>query len=44
MVEYAGCGVAMANGVDQLKKVADVIAPPVAEDGMARILRDLFPV
>ena len=43
MVEYAGCGVAMGNGVDQLKKVADVIAPPVDEDGMARILRDLFP-
>lgn len=43
MVEYAACGVAMGNAIDPLKKIADVVAPPVAEDGMARILRELFP-
>lgn len=43
MLEFAGCGVAMGNGAPEVKAVADLIAPPVNEDGMARVLRELFP-
>ena len=38
MVEWAGLGVAMANGSDEVKAVADVIAPHVDEDGVAQII------
>jgi Cof subfamily protein (haloacid dehalogenase superfamily) len=38
MVAWAGLGVAMANGSDDVKEVADVIAPHVDEDGVAQII------
>lgn len=41
MIEAAGVGVAMGNAVQELKQHADLIAPPCAEDGLARMLKDL---
>ncbi len=38
MVEWAGVGVAMGNGSPALKAVADWIAPPLSEDGVAAAL------
>lgn len=35
MLQAAGLGVAMGNGSPRAKKVADVIAPPVEEEGVA---------
>jgi len=34
MVQLAGLGVAMGNGSPEVKKAADVIAPPVSEEGV----------
>ena len=34
MIERAGVGVAMANGRDEVKAVADFIAPANSEDGV----------
>ncbi len=39
MIEYAGIGVAMGNAPDELKEVADYIAPPVSEKGVEYVLR-----
>lgn len=38
MIEWAGLGVAMGNGSDEVKAVADLVAPPVDEDGVAQVL------
>ncbi|MCW5851888.1 MAG: HAD family phosphatase [Anaerolineae bacterium] len=38
MVEWAGVGVAMGNGSPAVKAVADWVAPPVVEDGVAAAL------
>ena len=38
MLAYAGVGVAMANGEEELKKIADRIAPSNEEGGVADIL------
>jgi len=38
MVEWAGLGVAMANGSDEVKAVADLIAPAADEDGVAQVV------
>ena len=38
MIEYAGMGVAMANGNDSIKEKADYIAPSNDEDGIAHVL------
>ena len=38
MIEYAGVGVAMNNGEEAVKKVADYIAPSNDEDGVAKVL------
>lgn len=38
MINYAGLGVAMENGVDKVKSVADLIAPTNDEDGVAKII------
>ncbi len=35
MIEWAGVGVAMGNATDELKRVADFVAPSVDEDGAA---------
>ena len=42
MIEYAGYGVAMENAVDNLKKVADRVAPSVDEDGVAKVIKEFF--
>ncbi|AZR74453.1 hypothetical protein BBF96_14285 [Anoxybacter fermentans] len=44
MIKYAGLGIAMENGVDELKAVADMIAPPCTEDGMALILEEIYSI
>jgi hypothetical protein len=35
LLETAGLGIAMGNAVEPLKRIADVVVPPVDEDGMA---------
>lgn len=41
MIQSVGCGVAMGNAVDELKAVADFIAPRIDEDGIYRALVEL---
>ena len=38
MIEYAGFGVAVANGTDEVKAAADYVAPSAAEDGVAHVI------
>ncbi len=38
MIEYAGLGVAMGNGVDMVKKSADMVTSTNDEDGVAQII------
>ncbi|MEK4228482.1 Cof-type HAD-IIB family hydrolase [Solibacillus sp. FSL H8-0538] len=40
MIDYAGVGVAMGNGIDELKTIANEITLSNNEDGIARILID----
>lgn len=42
MLEFAGIGVAMENGVDEAKNVADQITKSNVEDGVAVFLADYF--
>ena len=42
MITCAGYGIAMANGADSIKAVADCVAPSADEDGVAYILKDFF--
>jgi Cof subfamily protein (haloacid dehalogenase superfamily) len=44
MLEWAGLGVAMASGRDELKAIAQRIAPRADDDGVAAVLAELFPV
>lgn len=44
MIQYAGIGVAMENGMHLLKAAADRIAPPCDEDGVARVLEELLEI
>ncbi len=44
MVKWAGMGVAMESGKDELKWVAQRVAPPADDDGVATVLAELFPV
>ena len=39
MLQYVGTGVAMGNGKDELKKVADYVTTDIDEDGIANALR-----
>ena len=41
MIEYAGLGVAVSNGVDELKQKADLICPSNEEDGVAQIIEKI---
>jgi Cof subfamily protein (haloacid dehalogenase superfamily) len=41
MLRGAGIGIAMDNGHPELKAVADRIAPPLDQDGIARMLEEL---
>ena len=43
MVDYAGIGVAMSNGCDKIKEVADRIASDNNSDGVAAVINDIFP-
>lgn len=40
MIEYAGIGVAMSNGIDDLKTIANEITLSNNEDGIAKFLQD----
>lgn len=40
MIDYAGIGVAMSNGIDQLKNIANEITLSNNDDGIARFLID----
>lgn len=40
MVSYAGTGVAMGNGVDELKAVADKVTKTNKENGVAYAIRN----
>ncbi|MEG0804464.1 MAG: MYG1 family protein, partial [Pygmaiobacter sp.] len=42
MLRCAGTGYAMENAREEAKCAADKIAPPVNEDGVAKVLRELF--
>ena len=42
MIRFCGHGVAMGNAEEVVKAEADLICPPVWEDGLAQILRELF--
>lgn len=42
MIEYAGVGVAMGNGIDQLKNIAKEITLPNTKDGVAHFLEHYF--
>lgn len=42
MLEYAGCGVAMGNGLEVVKNVANEITLTNEEDGIARFLEEKF--
>jgi len=41
MIKYAGIGIAMGNGVEELKAVADIVTPSVEDDGVAIQLNKL---
>ena len=41
MLQAAGYGVAMGNGVEELKVIADYVAPDIDDDGIFRALKDL---
>lgn len=41
MVEWAGTGVAMANAIPEVIRLADHVAPSCDEDGVARVLEEL---
>ena len=41
MIDYAGVGVAMSNGIDELKSIADeVTTKSNNEDGIAQVLNE----
>ena len=42
LFEVAGFSVALENGLDSAKKAADYIAPSVYEDGVAKIIEEMF--
>ncbi|NLM18637.1 MAG: HAD family hydrolase [Clostridiaceae bacterium] len=42
MIQWAGIGVAMANGHEDVKKIADIIAPSADNDGIAYILEQIL--
>ena len=42
MLKYCGVGVAMGNAVQELKDIADIVCLPIEEDGLEKILKELF--
>ena len=43
MIEAAGVGVAMGNAVEEVRRVADIVAPTNDEDGVASVIARFFP-
>ena len=41
MLKYAGLGIAMGNGKDALKEVADIVCDAIDDDGIYKICREL---
>jgi Cof subfamily protein (haloacid dehalogenase superfamily) len=44
MLQWAGLGVAMGNARPEIKAAAGLIAPPADDDGVGKVLAQLFPV
>jgi len=42
LIDYAGYGVAMGNGRDELKAIADRVAEKNVDDGVARVVEEVF--
>ena len=42
MLEWAGLGVAVGDGVDEAKQAADLLAPGIKEDGVAQMLESML--
>lgn len=42
MLRWAGMGVAIGGAVPEVLEVADLVAPPLEEDGVAQVLEDLL--
>ena len=42
MIQMAGIGVAMANGMEEVKQAADLLAESNEEDGVAKIIEQLI--
>jgi Cof subfamily protein (haloacid dehalogenase superfamily) len=42
MLRFVGCGVAVGGMTDEVREAADVVAPPVDEDGVATYLEKLL--
>ena len=38
LVDWAGYGVAVENAHDRVKEIADLVCPPVTEEGVAQVL------
>lgn len=43
MIEYCGIGVAMGNAIQELKDIADVVCDSIENNGLEKILKELFP-
>ena len=41
MLEACGLGIAMGNSPEQLKLLADMVAPSTDDDGLYEVLKDL---
>jgi hydroxymethylpyrimidine pyrophosphatase-like HAD family hydrolase len=42
MLAFAGCGVAVANGLDEVKAVADLVTRRPAGEGVAELVNSLL--
>ena len=42
MIQTVGTGVAMGNAVDELKAVSDLVCDSVHNNGLEKVLNDLF--
>lgn len=42
MIKYCGVGVAMGNAVQELKDVADIVCLSIEDNGLEKILKELF--
>ncbi|MCI4170815.1 HAD hydrolase family protein, partial [Bacillus spizizenii] len=42
MLEFAGCGVALGIGIDEVKQIANRTTATNEEDGVSRFLKEYF--